>query len=111
MAITCFQWSYPKAKYNPMPWCAAGRDTPPPDAGKGWQCYKYYIYDEDYGWGCESSPDGASACDLVQTTVTVTEWGGFCTGTNNCGINTNDVLHFKELWAGTYGHQEGCFTE
>lgn len=108
LAVTCFRWASPKAKYAPIPLCFAGTETPS-DPSNGWQCCKYYIYDEDYAWGCEDCSDGASACDLVEAIVSVTEWGGFCTGTNSCGVNTNDVLYFKELWPGTYGLQGECF--
>lgn len=103
VAWTCFQAAL-RVKYGPTPVCYAGTSTPIVDPDKGWQCYKYWINDSDYGWVCIDG-DNQTEAQMENTSVSVTEWGGFCTSTNCCGVNTNDVLHYKEQWPGTYCHQ------
>lgn len=95
----CFKTVQP-VKYNPMPFCSDGTKTKADD--KGWQCYKYWIYDSGYGWDCMDSADNEVGCQMTNTSVTVTEWGGTCGDDKYCHVYSNDVLYYKELWPGSY---------
>jgi hypothetical protein len=106
-AWTCFTWAWPTAKYVPVspPWCPDGQYTTPPDPEKGWQCYKYYIEDADYAWGCVGHDDDDLACQKETTNVTVTERAGMCTEGANHICPWTAVLHYKEVWYQDVGHQ------
>jgi hypothetical protein len=98
---TCFTDCNPLS-YNPIPLCYAGTNTPPPDPNKGWQCYKYWINDTDYGFSCIPG-DGQTAAQIEYVAVSVTEWGGWCTSTNCCA--GDKVLHYRETWTNNYCHR------
>ena len=98
-AVTCFKDSWP-VQYQPVPTCyqtAIPNNT---------ECWKYVVQDEGWGWHCQDSSDGASACDEDDTTITYDEYVGRCEN-GNCHILFK--IYDNVQTNGTFGNERYCF--
>lgn len=100
-AVTCFKDSWP-VKYAPIPMCTQAPNAVPNNT----ECWKYVVQDEDWGWYCQDSNDGARACDMEDTTITYDEYVGRCEN-GNCHILFK--IYDNEPVDGTFGHERYCF--